>query len=173
VKPTFHVKVDLSPLAKFTRAIRRAELVDDPGNPFAIMFKQWGARYLAFARRRFVKMSRGGWPRLKRARRHRRGRRERAAVLRDTGTLFGALTPGAPGNEFRRIPRAIRVGYGGPHRHPKGRATIADIASFHQTGAGHLPKREIIVPPDQRTIRGMIRDGKRALRRLAEMCEGR
>jgi len=34
-------------------------------------------------------------------------------------------------------------------------AKIADIAAYHNTGGGNLPKREILVQPDARTIRAM------------------
>ena len=93
------------------------------------------------------------------------------AILRDTGTLFAALSPtftGKPGALEEGIPFGIRVGYGGPSRHPDGKATIADIASFHQTGNGKLPVREIIVAPLPNVIEGMARDMQRALRQLAK-----
>ena len=77
------------------------------------------------------------------------------SVLRDTGQLFGALAPefdGAPGALEENIPFGIRVGYGGAaiHQDParkNNHATIAEIASYHQIGAGRLKKREIIVKP--------------------------
>lgn len=93
------------------------------------------------------------------------------SILRDTGTLFNALAPvfsRKPGALEQSIPFGIRVGYGGPSRHPKGKASIADIAHFHNVGAGHLPRRQIIVPPDQRTIDDMVSDMERGLRRLVE-----
>lgn len=91
-----------------------------------------------------------------------------AAILRDTGVLFAALNPrflDAPGFISEEIPFGVRVGYGGPSRHDTegGAATIADIAGFHQTGAGRLPVRKIIVPPDQATIEAMKQDLLRAM----------
>lgn len=80
------------------------------------------------------------------------------AILRDTGTLFSALSPtfsNKPGQYEQDIPFGVRVGYGGPAKHPHGRAAIADIASFHQTGAGPLPARPIVVRPDEVTIARM------------------
>lgn len=95
------------------------------------------------------------------------------SILRDTGTLFAALSPtftNKPGAIEENIPFGIRVGYGGPARHTDGESksppTIADIASFHQNGVGRLPKREIIVAPDSKTIRGMIGDMERAVDKL-------
>lgn len=93
------------------------------------------------------------------------------AILRDTGTLLNALSPGSPGSQERRIDGGIRVGYGGPTKHPKGRATIFDIARFHQTGAGHLPRRPTTVEPDQRTIDGMKRDMLGAINALGRRVE--
>lgn len=81
------------------------------------------------------------------------------SILRDKGLLFNALAPafsGAPGQLQEDIPFGVRVGFGGPGRHPDGAATIADIASFHQEGGPHLPQRKIIVPPDEPTRERMI-----------------
>lgn len=94
------------------------------------------------------------------------------AILRDTGTLFAALQPAftqGPGQFEGRVIGGIRVGYGGPHAHPtkeNGRsATIADIAMFHDQGDG-VPKREIIVMPDQPTVDAMAADLARAIRKM-------
>lgn len=96
------------------------------------------------------------------------------AILRDTGTLFAALSPtftNKPGSIEENIPGGIRVGYGGTHSYPKGKgkgkgkskATIADIASFHQEGKGRLPVRKIIVPPTKPIIDAMENDMQRAI----------
>jgi hypothetical protein len=92
------------------------------------------------------------------------------SILRDTGTMFLALTPvfaNKPGALQEDIPFGVRVGYGGPGMHPQGKATIADIASFHQAGGRGRPKREIIVPPDQHTVELMSGDVDRALAKMA------
>ena len=174
----------------FERFRRRFEAgMRTNAGPIHEMFTRWGKRYLTFVRRRFVRMSRGGWKGLAKstlkgrrgpeATRRRKTRRRvgtaktttrggagRVAILRDTGTLLAGLTFGKPGNLLRRLPKAVRVGFGGPSRHPGGKATIADIAGFHNTGEGDLPKREIIVPPDQRTVEGMRRDVIAAARKI-------
>ena len=73
-------------------------------------------------------------------------------ILRDTGTLLAALQPQfsrRPGQLQKDLRDGIRVGYGGPQRHPSGGGTsVADIASFHQEGGGRLPRRRIIVEPE-------------------------
>ncbi|HQU42143.1 MAG TPA: hypothetical protein PK867_05000 [Pirellulales bacterium] len=92
------------------------------------------------------------------------------SILRDTGLLFNALAQqfvGAPGAIENKIPSGIRVGYGGPGRHPDGTATIADIASFHQEGGPHLPQRKLIVPPDDRTTKKMVDVMQTAIDKIA------
>lgn len=88
------------------------------------------------------------------------------AILRDTGSLFNALAPTLtppPGSINKFIPGGIEVGYGGGSGHPSGGVTIAELAYWHQTGAGNLPVRQIIVDPDAETLDGMRADMQRAL----------
>lgn len=160
--------------------------------PMDDLFKQIAVRYLAFVRRRFVKYSRGGgdWPDLKRSTKmgrrskfKKKGRRRnkaqinqtltagRFAILRDTGLLFSALSFGNPGNLYKKIPYGIRVGFGGPTKHHGGKATIADIAGYHNTGEGNMPKREIIVEPDSSLHEKLQRDLKTAMSRIAKKHE--
>jgi len=188
-KQRISIRLDTRPLRAYGRLVRRAT----PGTPFDDMFRQWGVRYLAFTRRRFNRLSRsggGGWPPLAASTiRSRRGPTRRKArkgsatkttargsaknvsILRDTGTLFNALTIGMPGNLYRRFSGGIDVGFGGPSRHKKGNATIRDIAEFHQKGAGNLPRREILVQPDGATVRGMLSDMRRAAKALGIKLE--
>lgn len=110
----------------------------------------------------------------------------RAAILVNTGTLKAAITIGVQGNLFRSIPGGVRYGIeggmsrtarkvttttpgkNGKRRHKSvaaslsGRATLGQIAKWHQTGAGRLPKREIVVRPDAETVKGMEGDLSRA-----------
>jgi len=91
------------------------------------------------------------------------------AILRDTGLLFAALTPefvGAEGQYQLDVEDGVLVGFGGPGAHPDGKATIADIAGFHQSGSGRLPQRRIVVPPDDQTQAAMQGDMRRAIDRL-------
>ena len=177
------VKINISGLNRFFKGIEHTQ-----SGPMDSMFKQWGARYLGFARKRFIVNSRGGgdWKGLaestKKRRRggkttRRKGKRRKTsisrghAILRDTGTLLGALSIGAPGNMFDRIPSGIRVGFGGPTRHPGGGATIKDIAVFHDEGGGHLPQRQIIIDPDATTANGMAKDAKRAIAKIGRQSQ--
>lgn len=96
----------------------------------------------------------------------------KAAILRDTGTLFMALTPtfsGRPGAIEDRIPFGIRVGYGGPDSHANSNSniTIAEIAEVHNLGTDRVPRREIIVEPSPNVLTLMSEDMERGLNRLA------
>lgn len=207
------VIVNLEPLKQFASIIEN-DLRRNGSGPIRRAVKQWGRRYRSFAQERFDKFSKGGgdWQKLadstiafrKRTTKARRGWKgpRKYTILRDTNILYNALSPlfsGKPGQYQEDIPFGIRVGYGGPARHPikkaktkKGRArqkwgkggffragprmstaTVADIAGFHQVGGGHLPKREIIVQPDQQTIDGCVEDMMRGLETLAKQCEMR
>lgn len=153
------LKMDLRKLRKFSRQLS--------GPAAAPLFRQWGVRYSAFIRRRFVRMSGGGWTPL--AESTKAGRRKGgkgAKILRDTGTLLGALTIRAPGNLFRIVKHGLIFGFGGGGKHPDGKATIAQIARWHDKGSGNLPQRQIIVEPDTKTIRGMLADVKRFITRI-------
>ncbi|MHA1220130.1 MAG: hypothetical protein ACTSQB_00175 [Candidatus Heimdallarchaeota archaeon] len=159
------IKINLRGLEKFIKLVREGLRMGGSG-PMDSFLKRIGVRYLAFVRRRFVHHSQGmgDWPPLSPATiaRRRGGQRRKkrgggtttrgtatkVAILRDTGTLLNALTVGMPGNLLKRIHHGVRVGFGGPGRHPKGKATIRDIAAFHNLGKG-VPKRRIIVAPEQ------------------------
>jgi len=157
-------KLDLRPLDRVVRDVRAACQRAGTIEPMDRLFSLWGVRYLAFAKRRFSTFSRGGgdWPPLRRARRRVArptwsGPRKHA-ILVDTGTLFGALDIGAPGNLYRRTSGGFEVGFGGPARHPKGRLTIARLAAIHNQGLPPVPRRQIIVLPDSQTAKGMKAD---------------
>lgn len=163
------VRVDVSGLQRMVSAMT-------VGSPLIrVVYKRWAARYRSFAQERFDTFSKGGgdWPPLKPAtvRRRRRGRRKkaaRAAILADTGTLKAALNPvftGKPGQLQKDLVNGIRVGFGGPGRYPDG-TSIADIAGFHQVGAGNLPVRRIIVDPSRGVLDDMGRDLVEALAKI-------
>ena len=169
-------KVDIRGLTKFVKGIKAGSQIAGSG-PVDDMLKAWGARYVTFVRRRFVKFSRGGgdWKPLaastKKARRGSKRRKTRSsraktktttrgsgkkfAILKDTGVLLRALSIGAPGNLFKRVKGGIQVGFGGSAKHPGEKAKIADIAAYHNVGGKNLPKRQILAKPDAKTIAAM------------------
>ena len=152
--------------------LRKMLLMVNTNTPqIKVVYHRWAERYRSFAALRFDKFSKGGgdWAPLKPAtiRARRQGRKRKgtrtAAILADTATVKNALTRifvGNPGQFEQDLNKGIRVGYGGGAIHPasKGAVTVSDIADWHQTGAGRLPQRKIIVDPDQSTINRMAKD---------------
>lgn len=174
------VKVKLKGLQRYREVVEQ-DLRGGGAGPIRACMKQWAARYRSWAQERFTKFSRGGgdWPPLSprtiAGRRKGKGGGLVAAILRNLGLLFQVLSPTfahKPGQLEEQISMGVRVGYGGPGSYPKGRATIADIASFHQMGGAHLPQRKIIVDPPQVLVGQMADDMTRALQKLDKMTSG-
>jgi hypothetical protein len=145
----------------------------DGGRQMRKVTTQWAARYRAFLQERFVRFSKGGgsWPALAPSTVARRREGGSVAILRDTGTLFAALSPGfsgQPGAFEKHDGLKVTVGFGGPGGHPTAPVSVADLAKFHHFGLGNLPKREIIVKPDAKTLRGMSQDMRRGLGELSD-----
>jgi hypothetical protein len=162
----------------------------NPGPPFDRCFKLWGMMYLAEMKKLFVTYSRGGgnWKGLAKstlAVRRRMGSHKTTILWNKLGSIMKALSVGAPGNRFEKITGGIRVGFGGSAKYPdegyaghargdtgksryghKGKATIRDIAVFHQTGAGHLPQREILHEPSAGLRSRMMQQLKIAVNKL-------
>ena len=169
------VKLNLKPLRRLKDGVSNGLRNPSEQNPVRDAIKQWAARYRSFVQLRFDKFSKGSgnWKPLAlstiRRRRKGKGKGRRASILRDTNTLFTVLNPtftNRPGQLQKNIPFGVTVGYGGPGRYPGGKATVVDIASFHQKGSRFLPKREIIVQPDGKTLRAMADDMITAFRKL-------
>ena len=123
-----------------------------------VVYTQWAVRYRSFIQRRFDRYSKGSgdWAPLK---------IRKGSILRDTNTLFTALAPSITppeGSINTFLPDGIEVGFGGPASHPGG-PTIHQIAVWHQSGAGNYPAREMIVAPDDQTVKGMVSDMQRAM----------
>ena len=100
----------------------------------------------------------------------------KAGILRDTGTLFGALDPtfsARPGQYCGVIERGqevgIEVGIAGPARHPSSKyASVAEIASFHQYGTPKMVERPIVILPPEAVLKSMSIDSDRNLQRLID-----
>jgi hypothetical protein len=143
---------------------------EGPNGPLQGLYRLWGIRYLSWIHRLFITNSTGGgeWEDLADstivARRNKN--KKTIKILIDTGMLLRALSIGNPGNRFEFIRYGVRVGFGGPARHPDGKATILDIAKFHQTGGGNLPARPILHEPDKDFIDFMVVTASAKLKRL-------
>ena len=170
------VKVDMKGMEKYGSIIRRD--LQSPSSTGLIRraIRQWALRWRSFQQLRFSTFSRGGggWKALKKStiRSRRKGRTSGTpTILWDKlGSMFKALAPAfsnRPGQFEKGVINGIRVGFGGPARHPDGPATIADIATFHHEGAGHLPTRRVIDDIDTQTQAEMTLDMNNACVKLA------
>jgi len=139
-------KLDLSPLKHLIRKLERKPLPDD-------VAKKWAARYSSFVRKRFKDEGDGKWKKLSpETLRQRRGKGKGAKILRDTGVLFNALVVQGNGNITQPIKDGVRFGFANT-KHPGSNKTIRQIAIIHETGAGHNPKRVILVEPDEKVMK--------------------
>jgi hypothetical protein len=173
--------LNIKPLEKLIKAVDKAGSAAS-SEPLGRMFVKWGARYSTFARREFMKNARGGgkWKPLKAQtakrrkgpRKSRKNKVRKHSILIETGTLRNALSAGFPGHLSKRLrtPAGIRVGFSDAP-HGSGKLTIRQLAVFHDEGKGNLPQREILVDPDQRTIRGMMTDASVATTELMGSLE--
>ena len=138
------------------------------------VMRKWTARLRSFLYRRFDIFSKGGgdWKPLAESTLRARRRRGNTStiILRDTSQMFLALNPSVdtPGAMLRSGPWSIQVGMGTGQKHGDGPNTVADIASFHQSGGGHLPQRKIIVPPTEDVRRAMAQDAIFELAKFAQ-----
>lgn len=188
-RPTVTIRINTRGLRGLTRDIAQQLRGSSRRGPFGDMWVQIGVRYLTFVRRRYVRESQGGgdWPPLarstilgRRSRRQSSRRRKRrsaeqiaktvasAKILRDTGTLLGALSVGNRGNRFDREKGGIIVGFSKRQRHEgEGRRglSIGRLAEIHNMGQGRNPQRAILVRPDQATAAAINRLAQRAVNR--------
>lgn len=107
-----------------------------------------GTIYLSFVRRRYDKFSKGGgdWKPLARETEKAKGSK---IILKDEGILFNALLPNSEGSELEiKGGSKVRVGFSDAQYPGGGRVTYRQLATFHDQGAGRLPKRMIFVEPD-------------------------
>ncbi len=153
------VAVNLHGLRKFKTALSN-DLRTSESRPIRDALNEWAVILARFWTARWSMFSAGGgdWRPLKpkyKAWKARKGLL--TLILRATDLMFQSFAPEMakkPGRLSEEIPNGIRVGFGGGMNYPhttNPNVTIAQIAMFHQTGAGNLPKRKIIVPPDTET----------------------
>jgi len=129
------------------------------------MLTAWVKIYSADMERRFVKNTRGGgsWPPIKKTTASRKGN---SNILQDTGKLRKGLQLGAQGNLVRFLAKELAVFYGySKSKHSKN-LSFQKLASIHQNGEGHNPKREIFVKPSREALQAMIRATQYALQRM-------
>jgi len=165
------IEVDIKGMERFKGKLnsRSSPIMDK-------MYIQWAERLRSYWKERFDTWSKGGgaWVGLSKEtiRRRKKGKdgTKTASILRNTNTLYKAIDPKlkSPGKLTNKGKNYIEIGYGGPDKHPSVNATIAQVATWHQTGAGFNPVRKIIVNPNARTRKGMEEDADRALAKLSK-----
>lgn len=93
----------------------------------------------------------------------------KANILVDTGTLRNALSPNmdtSKGAFQQSVPGGIKLGWDGG-KHPGGKGvTVGKLIMWHNYGMGRLPKRTIIVAPDDATIAKLTNALTRGIRGL-------
>lgn len=169
------VIINIGPLNALLRALQNPKELET-------VWRLWAAYYSAFAQRRFRDNSRGGgdWPDLAAStkKRRRKGKRKggrKFAILMDTGTLFKALSIGAKGNYTEPFNTGVRFGFDSvPHGGATAsRATIQEIAAYHNVGSSKLPKRVILPQPDKDTVEKMFKAFGRFVERKARSGSSR
>lgn len=148
-----NVRLDLKPLESLVHKLLQQPVTTAMAKDLAVV-------YAAQVRRHFASQGGGSWEKLS-AETLRKRRREGkgAKILRDTGTLLNALSVGGKGNLTQRLPFGVRFGVDNT-------GELANLVKWHSTGAGHNPKREILVDPSQQTISRMTRVVARHLGKL-------
>ena len=138
------IVIDMGSLRKFRSSIEQGVRSTAPG-PIRDAMEMWAKTYRAFLQARHKRLAKGGgeWPPLKKPNR-------RNLILRDTDTIYQSVSPDfkpAFGAVQKHKVKGIEVGFGGGGKHPKAKMTVARLILLHQTGAGRLPVRRVIVEP--------------------------
>lgn len=140
------VKVDL----KKHKALKSA--IENGTGPVRETLESFEKLYRSFALRRFDKFSRGGgdWP--KNSAGTRKGKRS-SAILVDTRIMRLGLGFGI--RSIKTTKNSVTFAFVNPSAHPGAGISIAELASIHDKGQG-VPKRKILVRPDQETVSRML-----------------
>jgi len=167
-----NVSVNLKGLTKFTETLE-ADLRLSGNGPIRAAMHEWNVLIARFLTARWEKMSHGGWTPLRPVTLARKAKLGLLMlILRATDKMFQAFSPEfarKPGKVSQDIPFGVRIGFGPDMRYPhtKGGPTMASIAMWHQSGAGRLPVRKIIVPPDTATKAQMRAVMTKAMKEVA------
>lgn len=153
-KLVINVGVDLSPLTNLKRYTdqNKARLTSIAAD-----------RYIAFLRRRNLRLSGGGgeWPPLKPETVDRKKRRKVAKnpnwILREYEVLLRSIGK-------KRVGNRTFVGFVQNTEHPRGPSVIK-LAAIHQKGLGRVPRRRVIIPPSIDVRQRMFNDIRREYNR--------
>lgn len=136
----------------------RARVSRGPRDPGIYQAYQTMAKvYRGFIQQRWRRYSSGGGDWIP--------KKAKGRILRDTDTMYSSVEPvfvNAPGQFQKALSDGILVGIGGGARHPKAMMPVSTLAAIHQTGAGVVPVRKIIVKPPRRVAEQMSKILKKA-----------
>jgi len=129
----------------------RAALASGQG-PVKETLDDWESLYRAFLVRRFDKFSLGGgnWRRLAASTERRKGH---GKILVDSKFMRDHLA--ATIRVLARRRNSITVGFLSETIHPRAQLTVAELATIHNEGRGSVPKRQILVKPDDTLLKDM------------------
>ncbi len=123
--------------------------------------KKWEHMYGVFLRKRFRRYSQGkeDWPKLKPATIKAKMRKytpyRSRLILRATDKMIRSIQPRLKSRTSTDRGFVAKVqAVDGRKRYPKGPKVI-QVVGWHDQGVGTLPKREIVVPPDNKTLEKM------------------
>jgi hypothetical protein len=173
--PKAFARIDVRGLNRLRREVSEG-LNGKTGGPIDTMLKNWGLFYLRKCQDAFRRNSAGGgdWPPLALVTIEKTRDLPRKGILRINSDVYFALFPGEAGNVFRRTPKGILVGFGGPGRHSFYRnrgpnqksVTVAQVAMWHNEGTKRMPRRRILLEPDQVIAAQMREEAIRAFQDL-------
>lgn len=95
----------------------------------------------------------------------------KANVLVDTGTLRNSLAPMMAltlGAFQKNAPGGVKLGWDGGS-HPGSKLTVGRLMAIHNFGEGRMPKRQIVVGPDDATIAKLANALSKGIKRLGEV----
>lgn len=160
--------VDLSPLSRFQDALNK-DLRFKSNGPIRQALRAWAGIYGSWLRTRYRRLSRskggGAWPALAKSTIKKKGH---SLILIETGLMLKELSVDFERKPAKRKDIALGVKvltFEGSPSYDNGKS-VSDVAGYHQKGAGHLPKREIVVDPPPHILRKMAKRLEKAIKSL-------
>lgn len=130
-----------------------SKAISSGSGPVREVLQSWEKIYVAFILKRFDKFSRGGgdWPKLKPGTIRAKGS---SAILVDKRYLRMGLATGIRSTSHSGA--RIVFAFTSRSLHPTAKMPIAELATIHNEGEGIVPKRQILVRPDQQTVKQLL-----------------
>lgn len=141
---------------------------------FGAAFHDMNTYYRTFLQERYRKYSKGGgnWKKLAASTIARKGHN---TILIDTDRMFSLFQPQivkTSGLLSNADKLGMTVDGGGKGYYPSGKS-VSEVMGYHQAGGGRLPRRKVIVGPDDATANKIARRYEQAIRNIAKRRGGR